>query len=90
MERADAWLDGQKASRDLTLAIAHAPFIRTAFVLSIEARSFWRVDVAPFLLARLYQLSPYQGRWTLGSLGAAGEDQFARPLPLQTAWAPTL
>ena len=75
-ERATAWLDRQKGSRGVTVAITHPSFIRAAIVSAIEAepRSFWRIDVAPLSLARL---SGNQGRWTLVSLGVFGTDSMS-------------
>jgi broad specificity phosphatase PhoE len=69
MERVATWLDAQRATSGVTVAVTHASVIRAAILHAIEAgpRSFWRIDVAPLSLTRL---SGDAGRWTLVSLGA--------------------
>ena len=69
IERVGAWLDAQKATPGVTVAVTHASVIRAAIVHAIEAgpRSFWRIDVAPLSLTRLSCADG--GRWTLASIG---------------------
>jgi broad specificity phosphatase PhoE len=69
IERVRGWLDLQMATKGVTLAVTHASVIRAAIVVAIEAeaRSFWRIDVAPLSMAKL---SGHGGRWTLQSLTA--------------------
>jgi broad specificity phosphatase PhoE len=73
MARVSAWLEGRKAAPGVTVAVTHASFIRAAIVHAIEAeaRSFWRIDIAPLSLTRL---SGDNGRWTLVSISAAKSD----------------
>ena len=67
--RVRGWLDLQMATKGVTLAVTHASVMRAAIVVAIEAeaRSFWRIDVAPLSMAKL---SGHSGRWTLQSLTA--------------------
>ena len=69
LDRTGVWLDGQRETRGVTLAITHAAVLRAAVVraLDAEARSFWRIDVAPLTVVRL---SGHAERWNLVSLGA--------------------
>ncbi|HEV3043293.1 MAG TPA: histidine phosphatase family protein [Roseiarcus sp.] len=73
MERVAAWLDAQKGTPGVAVAVTHASVIRAAVVhaLEAEARSFWRIDVAPLSLTRL---SGANGRWKLVSLAAMTAD----------------
>jgi broad specificity phosphatase PhoE len=73
MARVSTWLDAQKATPGVTLAVTHAPVIRAAILHAIEAgpRSFWRIDVAPLSLTRL---NGADGRWTLVSIGPMRAD----------------
>ena len=73
MKRVAAWLDAQRGMPGVTVAVTHASVIRAAIVHAIEAeaRSFWRIDVAPLSLTRL---SGANGRWTLASLTALTAD----------------
>jgi broad specificity phosphatase PhoE len=73
MERVATWLEAQRTMEGTTAAVTHAPVIRAAIVHAIEAeaRSFWRIDVAPLSLARL---NGGDGRWTLVSVGRVSAD----------------
>ena len=75
MERVATWLDMQKATPGVTIAVTHAAIIRAAIVHAIEAgpRTFWRIDVAPLSLTRL---SGNSGGWTLVSVGAMKTDSW--------------
>lgn len=68
LARVAGWLDTQKETSGLTVAITHASVIRAAIVHAIEAgpRAFWRIDVAPLSLTRL---NGDGRRWTLASIG---------------------
>lgn len=68
VERTSAWLSACLARKGAVLAITHAAVVRAAVVaaLAAPASAFWRIDVAPFSLARL---SGHAGRWNLVALG---------------------
>jgi broad specificity phosphatase PhoE len=68
IERAGTWLAESLARDGATLAVTHASFVRAAIVSALGAGSsaFWRIDVAPLVLARL---SGREGRWNLVTLG---------------------
>ena len=65
--RVSGWLDAQKGTPGVIVAVTHASVIRAAIVCALEAepRSFWRIDIAPLSLTRL---SGNDGRWTLVSM----------------------
>jgi broad specificity phosphatase PhoE len=71
--RVSSWLEAQKATPGIIVAVTHASVIRAAIVcaLEAEARSFWHIDIAPLSLT---ELSANNGRWTLASIvpGKAG------------------
>jgi broad specificity phosphatase PhoE len=69
IERARAWLADCLAREGAMLAVTHASFVRAAIVSALGAGPsvFWRIDVAPLVLARL---SGREGRWNLVTLGA--------------------
>ena len=71
IERAGAWLAELLARHGATLAVTHASVVRAAIVSTLAAGSaaFWRIDVAPLMLARL---SGREGRWNLVTLGPLG------------------
>jgi broad specificity phosphatase PhoE len=71
--RVSAWLDAQTAAPGTVLAVTHASVIRAAIVHAIaaEARSFWRIEIAPLSLTRF---SGNNGRWTLVSVGGTKVD----------------
>jgi broad specificity phosphatase PhoE len=73
MQRVQPWLQLQRSSSGVTLAITHAPVIRAAIVLAIEAeaRSFWRIDIAPLSLSRL---SSRGSRWNLTLVGSSAAE----------------
>ncbi len=68
IERIRPWLDRIRSDGRRVVAVTHPAVIRAALVLAIdaEARSFWRIDVAPLCQVR-FSGSPL--RWTLRSLG---------------------
>jgi broad specificity phosphatase PhoE len=65
--RVSSWLEVQKCTPGVVVAVTHASVIRAAIVCVLEAepRSFWRIDIAPLSLTRL---SGNSGRWTLVSM----------------------
>jgi broad specificity phosphatase PhoE len=73
IERAGAWLTASLAQDGAVLAVTHGSFIRAAIVsaLGAGASAFWRIDVAPLMLARL---SGREGRWNLLTLEPLGVD----------------
>ena len=73
IKRVATWLDAQKGTPGVAVAVTHASVIRAAIVHAIEAevRSFWRIDVAPLSLTRL---SDDNGHWTLASIAAMTAD----------------
>ena len=65
--RVSSWLEAQKATPGIIVAITHASVIRAAVVCALQAepRSFWHIDIAPLSLT---ELSANNGRWTLVSM----------------------
>lgn len=77
--RTGAWLGQSLAREGGTLAVTHAAIVRAAIVVALGAgpEAFWRIDVAPFSLARL---SGREGRWNLVALKPLGvEPCFSTP-----------
>lgn len=67
IERVSAWME-QLENRDGTVvAVTHASVIRAAIVHAISGHpfTFWRVDIAPLVLA---SLTHYGRRWVLSEL----------------------
>jgi len=71
IERVGAWLRESLSREGATLAVTHAAVVRAAVVnaLGAPAPAFWRIDVAPFTLARF---SGHEGRWNLVALQPSG------------------
>jgi broad specificity phosphatase PhoE len=71
IERIGAWLAQALARDSAMLAVTHASVVRAAIVDALGAApsSFWRIDVAPLVLARL---SGHAGRWNVVALGPLG------------------
>jgi broad specificity phosphatase PhoE len=71
--RISSWLEAQKNTPGVIVAVTHASVIRAAIVCALEAepRSFWHIDIAPLSLTRL---SGNNGRWTLVSISSGKAD----------------
>jgi broad specificity phosphatase PhoE len=65
--RVSAWLETQRATPGITVAVTHASVIRAAIVAALQAepRSYWHIDIAPLSLT---ELRANGGRWTLVSM----------------------
>ena len=69
--RVGAWLTELSAQDGATLAVAPAAIVRAAIVSALGAgpSAFWRIDVAPLVVAKL---SGREGRWNLMALAPLG------------------
>jgi broad specificity phosphatase PhoE len=66
LKRVACWLD-QLGEEGRVIAVTHSAVIRAATLIALDApaKSFWRIDVAPLSLSRLFARN---GRWTVRSL----------------------
>lgn len=62
--RVEGWMDGQLKHGGHVVAISHAPVLRAAILVALQApaASFWRVDVEPLSILRM---TSNGSRWSL-------------------------